>query len=554
MAYELFIDGFDHYSTSEINAKWATHNGCGISSTGGRRNGGYLDMPWNGALTSFDFTLSRKVVVGFAAFIYSGSSAGLRVFFRYNSTNQFHFLLPNGSFIWQAVGGDGTVLGTASQAMVLGGWNYIECALDFNNLGSCEVRINGSSAGFISLNQVDTEHTAGALINSIYIDRYIAYGFTPMYFDDLYITYGDEIKFLGDSRVDTLSVEADTATQDWDPTYTNVPDVSVLLNANGVDGSTTFTDSSTYAYTMLAAGDAKISTEQSKFGGSSMKFDGTGDYIYLDATPAAQFGTNDFTIEMWVYTPSLLTTWTENIANLILDTRSGATTDGIIISLNAENYLTIHGFALFQTIKVPLNQWTHIAVCRNAGVASGFINGELAGSVALSRNCTSNKFTIGAPTDVRNTSATGKYLGYIDGFRITKNVALYGVNVPIPTTELTNSIGVPSPVWPLLKYKTGSISSSTVNDTSLFVMSNISHTPTNIHGLQVNLLVNKDDAGYREAAAVLDSNGTIAVGTPKVLSTNVYLARSAFVNDPDTSSAWNKSAVNNATVGVKVTA
>jgi len=65
-----------------------------------------------------------------------------------------------------------------------------------------------------------------------------------------------------------------TGTKSDDPNYSSV---SLLLNGNGTNGSTTFTDSSVNNHTITRNGNAQISTTQSKFGGSSMYFDGNGD-------------------------------------------------------------------------------------------------------------------------------------------------------------------------------------------------------------------------------------------------------------------------------------
>jgi hypothetical protein len=61
-----------------------------------------------------------------------------------------------------------------------------------------------------------------------------------------------------------------------DPVFNNV---SLLLHGNGTNGSTTITDNSPTPKTVTAVGNAQISTAQSKFGGASIAFDGTGDYL-----------------------------------------------------------------------------------------------------------------------------------------------------------------------------------------------------------------------------------------------------------------------------------
>ena len=80
-----------------------------------------------------------------------------------------------------------------------------------------------------------------------------------------------------------------------------IQNVSLLLHGNGTNGSTTITDSSPTPKTVTAVGNAQISTAQSKFGGASIAFDGTGDYATVPSASAFDFGTADFTVEAWVY-------------------------------------------------------------------------------------------------------------------------------------------------------------------------------------------------------------------------------------------------------------
>lgn len=75
-----------------------------------------------------------------------------------------------------------------------------------------------------------------------------------------------------------------------------------LLHCNGTDTSTTFTDESGKTWT--ANSNAQIDTAQSKFGGASGLFDGTGDYI--NASDSADWwlddgsNSNKWTIDFWV--------------------------------------------------------------------------------------------------------------------------------------------------------------------------------------------------------------------------------------------------------------
>ena len=74
----------------------------------------------------------------------------------------------------------------------------------------------------------------------------------------------------------------------------------LLLHNRGIDGSTVFTDDSPSAHIGTAIGNAQIDTAQSKFGGSSLLLDGTGDCAQFLDSPDWDFGTNDMAFDFWV--------------------------------------------------------------------------------------------------------------------------------------------------------------------------------------------------------------------------------------------------------------
>jgi hypothetical protein len=59
--------------------------------------------------------------------------------------------------------------------------------------------------------------------------------------------------------------------------------------------------------TVIANGTAKLSTSIKKFGSASLELAGDGDYAFVQSTTDFEFGTNDFTLEFWLY-PTALTT------------------------------------------------------------------------------------------------------------------------------------------------------------------------------------------------------------------------------------------------------
>ena len=68
----------------------------------------------------------------------------------------------------------------------------------------------------------------------------------------------------------------------------------LLLNGDGVQGQTTFYDSSTYQHTITPYGNVITDTSIKKFGSASIYFDGDGDYLTIPQSEDFNFGKQDF--------------------------------------------------------------------------------------------------------------------------------------------------------------------------------------------------------------------------------------------------------------------
>ena len=77
----------------------------------------------------------------------------------------------------------------------------------------------------------------------------------------------------------------------------------LMIHSNTFNGDTIFTDSSSYPHTITAHGDVHHSSSQAKFGGTSIHFDGSGDYLGVPDHPNWNFGTQDFTVDFNQYFP-----------------------------------------------------------------------------------------------------------------------------------------------------------------------------------------------------------------------------------------------------------
>jgi len=200
---------------------------------------------------------------------------------------------------------------------------------------------------------------------------------------------------------------------------TAITNTSLLLN---------FTNAGIYDATskndLETVGNAQISTAQSKWGGSSISFDGTGDWLLIPDQPPQRIGTGNFTVEMWVYRNS---SGTYGLAG------KGTGTTGWLVSLNSSNQVvfTYGSSTITSSGTVSATTWTHIAVVREGTSTNQtkiYINGtnDGTGTVSTDFNQT-NSMYIGA--DRTGGSAAN---AYVQDVRIT-NYARYTANFTAPT-------------------------------------------------------------------------------------------------------------------------
>lgn len=216
----------------------------------------------------------------------------------------------------------------------------------------------------------------------------------------------------------TQARRADIWPTSGDPFFS---DVQLLLPMDGTNGSTTFTDESSNGFTVTANGNTQISTSESKFGGASASFDGSGDWLEIADDPAFNFS-GDFTVECWFYPtsvsgsfPRLWAFGTYNASNsmTLSFVNDGTASDGkIALDFNGPQYQSAAGL-------VALDTWQHIAVVRSGSTVKVYLDGterlSVTSGAAVQR---SQPFIIGNLHGFTATT-TGAFAGYIDDLRIT---------------------------------------------------------------------------------------------------------------------------------------
>ncbi len=219
-----------------------------------------------------------------------------------------------------------------------------------------------------------------------------------------------------------------------------------LLHFDGSDGSTTFTDSSQYAntFTLGFSINPIISTLQSKFGGSSLKTDGsTFEYVRCEKSDGFwNLGNSDFTTECWFYQnttsgsvrglffcqgDSVTKSFAAYIENGLLKGQIQLQTGGSVLQ------------TLTHQTTVTAASWHHMALVRNNGIVTLYLDG-IASTSTLSVG-TDNLKTGVASLYINNSSndlgnLDYSFNGYQDEFRLRKE-AMYTADFTPPTTAFT---------------------------------------------------------------------------------------------------------------------
>ena len=246
----------------------------------------------------------------------------------------------------------------------------------------------------------------------------------------------DEIRVSNSVRYTTTFTPSTTP-------FVNDANTVLLIHANGTDASTFFEDDNGVraSRSLIAIGNAQIDTAQSKFGGSALLLDGTGDYVMSPAGTQWDFGTGSFTIEFWIrfnvintlYVPIALRPgsvigngewWCE------IEAASNKMYWGFKNQAGTQFYVAFpFGATAFAT-----GQFYHIALVNNAGTAQLYINGTAQGSSTAFSGSFGNSVS-----DLWVGAGVGGYHlnGWIDEVRIS-NSARYTAAFTAPTTPFVN--------------------------------------------------------------------------------------------------------------------
>lgn len=207
-------------------------------------------------------------------------------------------------------------------------------------------------------------------------------------------------------------------------------DNKLLLPFIGANNSTTITDYSPLAHTVTANGNAKISTVESIFDGSSLYLDGSStSYLTIPANSGFAFA-GDFTLEGWLYLP---VTPSGSYAAIFDSRNTVLGSSAITLVVDSDRKLKLFRGASpdleSSSNAISLTTWTHFAVSRVGSTLGLYAAGSQLATVTDSVNRSQNgPVYIGRVYD----NAHAAFNGYLSYMRLTAVGRYSGSSYAVP--------------------------------------------------------------------------------------------------------------------------
>jgi len=226
--------------------------------------------------------------------------------------------------------------------------------------------------------------------------------------------------------------------------YPSTTNVNTSFAASNTSLLLNFTNAGIYdaavQNNLITVGDAQVSTTiTAKWPPTSMKFDGTGDWLTMPLTPATTITSGNFTVEFWLNPTTVSTS-----LQAVVGTREGdGSTDinwgiGLITNqLSFQAYNTSN--ALIGTIThqttLSAGTWYYCALTRNGSTFTVYINSVASTSTATSSSTIQQNGTTLRVGRFGAASIYSALNGYVQDLRITRGVArtITTPTAPFPT-------------------------------------------------------------------------------------------------------------------------
>lgn len=329
----------------------------------------------------------------------------------WDSTSGHYYMLiyTGGNWVWRWNQNNSSTPAQISGTARIRSWNHIAVGFDGT---TTRLWINGVSAGTST-----TGYTVPATRNLTNIGRAVS--------NEAYVNTGG----IGGLRLvkgtDVYGVGNSNITVPTSP-LTAINNTSLLLNFTNAG----VVDSAASGIFLETVGNCKISTTQSKYGNSSMSFDGGTTYIsLLRAEPLCDWFSGSYTIEYWIY-PNAFASSVNGGSNVYGNAGASSSTEYFSFGPRASGVVVWYYYngssQVVTSGTISTGVWTHLAMSyeKSSNTLRIFINGTLTtshtvvGTPTIGTQDSAAAILVGAGANVR-------FNGYIDDLRITYGVARY---------------------------------------------------------------------------------------------------------------------------------
>jgi len=348
----------------------------------------YLSLANNAALTlgSGNFTIE--------GWFYTSATANNALYARNNFGIMIAVTASNFTFYASSTGGSFNLATITFGACVLNAWNHFAAVRNGTNITLYVNGVLGATVavGTNSLYEVDTPNIG-------------------------YWTNGGAT-FLTNGYISNLRVVKGTAVY----TAAFTPPTTPLTAITNTSLLTNFTNAGIYDAAVqnnaITVGNSQTSISQYKWSPTSMRFDGTGDWLTAIDGPQLQLGTGDFTIDGWVYLSAT------GVAYGLISKGTASTGWSVNVTSGNKLQFSYTSSNLTGATSLASGTWYYFAVVRS-GSSTGNLKVYLNGTVdATSGGAVTDSFTQTNTLYVGADRVGGSALnGYLQDVRITKGYA-----------------------------------------------------------------------------------------------------------------------------------
>ena len=262
--------------------------------------------------------------------------------------------------------------------------------------------------------------------------------------------------------------------------------------------------SSGVGHTITANGDVANTRAQYKVGDSSIKFDGTGDYLSVpDSADWDVFGAGSHTVETWVKLTARsggehFFQQYQDANNKFQISHNPGSGTGIEYAIKySSSWVVNSGYATGDTGLISDSNWHHVAIVKNGDDYTAYLDGT-----ALDNTVTqSTTTTLSSVLYIGNNGASGGYVtGYMDEIRISDS-ARYTSSFTPSTTAFTGDANTKLLIHSDFDGGLGADSSGNKNDfavTNLVATDQMIDTPTNNFATLNPLINSSGSPAYSE--------------------------------------------------------